>query len=453
MILRVLSFVLLVGSFEMDGVSQKASVLDGYVEEALSNNLVFRGLDLSHQTQAIRVDLAKKNWNPQVNLGTTYLLAQGGRRISFPAGDFFNPAYITLNELTNSDRFPTDIENIETQLTPNNFLDANLNITKPLLNSAIKYNILIQKELLSMADIDKKEQAAEIGFQVRQTYYSYLKTVQGVKLVDQNLKLLYEVKKFNEKLIKYDKATPDAVSDVNFEIQNLISQKQSLEQQQELSKILLNTLLNRDLSEEIVVDESIIVPVLDQRELSELISVAISERQELKKIDMAERIHEINTERIKDSNQPTLGVQGGVGIQAENFSFEDNGPLVSLALNLGWNIWDGGIKKKNLQELALAKEQTGLQKDIASQQISLEVAQAFYELQGLKSRYEAESEAINSARISYSAVDKRYRNDSALLIELLTAQNRLLSAELNQVVLSIDILIAQAKIKKVIHEE
>ena len=453
MILRVLSFVLLVGSFEMDGVSQKASVLDGYVEEALSNNLVFRGLDLSHQTQAIRVDLAKKNWNPQVNLGTTYLLAQGGRRISFPAGDFFNPAYITLNELTNSDRFPTDIENIETQLTPNNFLDANLNITKPLLNSAIKYNILIQKELLSMADIDKKEQAAEIGFQVRQTYYSYLKTVQGVKLVDQNLKLLYEVKKFNEKLIKYDKATPDAVSDVNFEIQNLISQKQSLEQQQELSKILLNTLLNRDLSEEIVVDESIIVPVLDQRELSELISVAISERQELKKIDMAERIHEINTERIKDSNQPTLGVQGGVGIQAENFSFEDNGPLVSLALNLGWNIWDGGIKKKNLQELALAKEQTAWQKDIASQQISLEVAQAFYELQGLKSRYEAESEAINSARISYSAVDKRYRNDSALLIELLTAQNRLLSAELNQVVLSIDILIAQAKIKKVIHEE
>ena len=453
MILRVLSFVLLVGSFEMDGVSQKASVLDGYVEEALSNNLVFRGLDLSHQTQAIRVDLAKKNWNPQVNLGTTYLLAQGGRRISFPAGDFFNPAYITLNELTNSDRFPTDIENIETQLTPNNFLDANLNITKPLLNSAIKYNILIQKELLSMADIDKKEQAAEIGFQVRQTYYSYLKTVQGVKLVDQNLKLLYEVRKFNEKLIKYDKATPDAVSDVNFEIQNLISQKQSLEQQQELSKILLNTLLNRDLSEEIVVDESIIVPVLDQRELSELISVAISERQELKKIDMAERIHEINTERIKDSNQPTLGVQGGVGIQAENFSFEDNGPLVSLALNLGWNIWDGGIKKKNLQELALAKEQTALQKDIASQQISLEVAQAFYELQGLKSRYEAESEAINSARISYSAVDKRYRNDSALLIELLTAQNRLLSAELNQVVLSIDILIAQAKIKKVIHEE
>ena len=103
--------------------------------------------------------------------------------------------------------------------------------------------------------------------------------------------------------------------------------------------------------------------------------------------------------------------------------------------------------------MQLEQERTSLQRDVATQQITLEVAQAYYELQSLKSRYEAETEAIKSARVSYGAVDKRYRNDRALLIELLTAQNRLLSSELNQVLLSIDMLIAQAKIKKVIHEE
>ena len=155
---------------------------------------------------------------------------------------------------------------------------------------------------------------------------------------------------------------------------------------------------------------------------------------------------------MKKSNQPTLGFQGGVGIQSEEFSLNDGGPLFTLALTLGWNIWDGGIKKKKLEELELELQRNTLQKDIASQQITLEVAQIYYEYQGLTSQYEAGNEAVKSARISYNAVDKRYRNDSALLIELITAQNRLLTSELNQVLLSIDMLIAKAKIKRVIHE-
>ncbi len=453
MVSRLLSLVFLLLSFLVNVSSQDGTVLESYVGEALRNNLAFKDLDLSVRAQNLKVDLAKKNWSPQANLGATYLLAEGGRRISFPVGDLFNPTYLTLNQLTNSEQFPTNLENIETQLTPNNFLDANLNITKPILNSSIKYNILIQEELLSMADLDKSQQTAAIAFQVRQAYYNFLKTTKGVKLVDQNLDLLGEVKTFNEKLIKYDKATPDVISDVNFEIQNLKSERQSLEQQQELSKILLNTLMNRDLSEDIIVDESLTLQVPDERKLAELINSAIANRQELKRLGVFTKVNEINKERIQKSNQPTLGVQGGVGLQSENFSFDDGGPLFTLALNLGWNIWDGGIKKKKLEELQLEQERTSLRRDVATQQITLEVAQAYYELQSLKSRYEAETEAIKSARISYGAVDKRYRNDRALLIELLTAQNRLLSSELNQVLLSIDMLIAQAKIKKVIHEE
>jgi len=453
MVSRLLSLVFLLLSFLVNVSSQDGTVLESYVGEALRNNLAFKDLDLSVRAQNLKVDLAKKNWSPQANLGATYLLAEGGRRISFPVGDLFNPTYLTLNQLTNSEQFPTNLENIETQLTPNNFLDANLNITKPILNSSIKYNILIQEELLSMADLDKSQQTAAIAFQVRQAYYNFLKTTKGVKLVDQNLDLLGEVKTFNEKLIKYDKATPDVISDVNFEIQNLKSERQSLEQQQELSKILLNTLMNRDLSEDIIVDESLTLQVPDERKLAELINSAIANRQELKRLEVFTKVNEINKERIQKSNQPTLGVQGGVGLQSENFSFDDGGPLFTLALNLGWNIWDGGIKKKKLEELQLEQERTSLRRDVATQQITLEVAQAYYELQSLKSRYEAETEAIKSARISYGAVDKRYRNDRALLIELLTAQNRLLSSELNQVLLSIDMLIAQAKIKKVIHEE
>ena len=51
MVSRILSLVLFFYSALSCLSAQKDSVLDGYIDEALSNNLVFRGLDISHEAQ------------------------------------------------------------------------------------------------------------------------------------------------------------------------------------------------------------------------------------------------------------------------------------------------------------------------------------------------------------------------------------------------------------------
>jgi len=312
---------------------------------------------------------------------------------------------------------------------------------------------LIQNELLGLSDLDRTQQINELTYQVKQAYYNYLKTTQAIKLVEQNIDLLNEVKQFNEKLIKYDKATPDVISDVLYQLKKLESEKETISQQQELSKILLNTLMNRSIEETIEADESLLNQLPERRKLlSQLISTAHDNRQELEKINVISEVNRINQNRIEKSNQPTLAVQGGVGIQMENFSLDGGGPLYTLALNLGWKIWDGGLRKKQLEEARVVQEQNDIKRDIAKQQITLEVAQSYYELETLYAKYAAETEAISSARTSFTAINKRYKNERALLIELLTAQNKLLNSQLNQVLLGIDILISHAKIKKVINE-
>ena len=92
------------------GLAQ-SNILDNYVKEALANNLTIQSELLKKDKQYSKVEQAKKLWKPSVDLSASYLFAEGGRELLFPLGDLFNPVYGTLNELTNSTNFPTNIEN------------------------------------------------------------------------------------------------------------------------------------------------------------------------------------------------------------------------------------------------------------------------------------------------------------------------------------------------------
>lgn len=430
----------------------QSSVLDQYVTLALANNLSLRSIDLDQRQQLSRVDQAKKLWNPNVDLSTSYLLAQGGRKIVFPVGDLFNPVYSTLNELTASQNFPENLENFETQLTPNNFLDANLSISKPIINSAIKYNIKIQSALLQLNDIDRVIQDNEITFQVKQAYFNYLKTLEGAVVLLENKSLLNEVLKFNQKLIKYDKATPDIISDVQFQIAHLQSQIDQLNEQQEFSRILFNTILNRDVEEEIEIDTSFYADLeTSSSNLNVLIAIALNQRSEFLKLNVADEVNLLNAKRIEGEKLPILGLQGGVGLQTQDFSLDDGGPLYTIGVSVGWNIYDGGLRKKKLEELQIEKEQTALQSDLLKQQIVLQVSQSFYTLESLYARLNSQDAQIAAARTSYESIERKYKNEKALLIELLNAQNQLTSSRLNRILLIIDILIAQADLDRILN--
>ena len=429
------------------------SVLDNYVAEALANNLSLRSFDLSELRQQSVVDQAQRRWMPSVDLGASYLLAEGGRLINFPIGDLFNPVYGTLNELTGSQSFPENLQNVETQLTPNNFVDASLSISKPILNSAIKYNILIQKAAVSLSGIDKEIAANDLAFQVKSAYYNLLKIDQGVRVLEENIRLFNEVRAFNEKLIKFDKATPDVISDIDFQIAQFNSQIVNLDEQRRIAQILLNTLMNRDVLSPIVMDTTVItLSGIEAYELTDAVTTALANRPEFRKLAVAQSINDLNSQRIQAGKQPTLNVRGAIGIQTEEFTFDAGGPLYTLGVSMGWNIYDGGLRKRQLEELQIAREQNKLDNDIAEQQIALQVAQAYHRLQAMTAQLSTEEAAITAAQISFDAIKNRYENARALLIELITAQNQLTTARLNKTLTSIDLLTLKADLDRLIYE-
>ncbi|MFK8006172.1 MAG: TolC family protein [Saprospiraceae bacterium] len=432
-----------------NGFSQ-SDILTNYVKEALTKNLSIQSEILKKDKQYSKVKQANKLWKPTLDLNASYLFAEGGRELLFPLGDLFNPVYGTLNQLTSSTSFPTNIENEKIQLAPNNFLDLQLSISKPLINSSIKYNQKIQNELLRINDLDLELSKKEIAAQIKTSYFNYLKTFEGLAIMDETEKLLQEVLIFNKKLVKYDKATPDVLSDVEFQIANLQSQKAMLMEQQDLAKAYFNLLLNKSLDAEIIVDENILKGEIQATEnITSLKNTALQSRLEFKKIDVATALNSLNQQRIDKEKKPTLGISGGIGLQTESFNFDNGGPLFTIGLGMNWNLIDGGLRKNKIEEIDVDQRILENDRKQLSQQIEMQVTQIFYKIRSLQIRMQAEEVAVRSAQKSYDAINARYRNDKAILIQLTQAQNSLTTSKMSRALSKYDYLILLAELEKV----
>ena len=144
--------------------------------------------------------------------------------------------------------------------------------------------------------------------------------------------------------------------EVEFQIANLNSQKATLVEQSAITKTLFNLLLNRDLNAEIIIDNNLVDKIsLEPLSLKALQQQAFQNNLEIKQLSIAERANSLNQERIKKEGMPTLGVQGGIGVQGVNLGFDEGGPLYTIGLGLNWNVFDNGQRKKQIEGIEVEK--------------------------------------------------------------------------------------------------
>ena len=254
--------------------------------------------------------------------------------------------------------------------------------------------------------------------------------------------------------IKFDKATDEVVFDVEFQIENLKSQKAVLVEQSILAKSLFNLLLNRNLQEDILIDPDIVNQIdFTLKGITDYQELAMANRLEFQQLSIAKEVNHLNKERIKKEALPSLGVGGGVGLQTEDFDFNNGGPLYTIALSTSISIFDNGLRKKRIEEVRIQDEMLGNNHKQLQQKVAIEVLQVYYNLQSLLSRMTSEASAEKSAQKSLDRFKTKYENDKALLIELLQAENRLTTAQLSKVLTKYDFLIKRAEMDKVVGKD
>jgi len=429
----------------------KSPILEAYIHDGLANNLALRQetLEISRVTESL--NQAKSLFYPRIAFNPTYSVAAGGRRLEFPVGDLLNPAYKTLNQLTGSDNFPTNIQNVNQLLAPNNFHDTKVSVSYAIFNTDIQYNYLIQKQLLSAQEARKRVVENELRYTIATSYYQYLQTLEAIRIFENAHTVLNELARLNEKLVSNNVATREVVTSARYEISKVDQQLAVAQKNRETAQAYFNFLLNRDLTMGIEVDSSLTKILPESKEnLPDLQQTALHGRQELNQLGQSLQAAQTAV-RLNEANAkiPNLYVGGSTGFQGYGYTFQNQAYVVAQ-VGLQWDLFRGYEKRSKIQQ---AKIQTNtLQTRIAEvqRQIQLQVLQAYYELDAANQSLVATQSGMINADQSFRVVDSKYRNGQALLIEFLRYQNDRLTAQLQHSVARMDVLVKRAALDRAV---
>lgn len=422
-------------------------VLESYIQEGLKNNLALQQESFEIEKAQENVKLAKANLSPKITFAPTYTVAGGGRRLSFPVGDLLNPVYSTLNKLTNSSSFP-QVENVNELLAPNNFQDTKLSFQYPIYNTDIRYNLLIQRDLLTAQEAKKRILENEVRYNITIAYLQYLQTLEAQKIFSASRIVLSDFVKLNEKLVNNNVATKDVIYSAEYEVSKLDQQVAMMDKNRYTAQAYLNFLMNRDFSTEIIVD-TVFLDANTQVNIADMRQQSIANRQEINQLraniqasQSAIKLQEMNSLR------PQVFVGGTTGFQGYGYTFKDQAYIIGQ-VGLTWDVFHGHEKKTKIQQAKIQKNLLETKLEEVQKQIQLQVSQAYFELEATQKTLPSVKDGTIKAEKYFKVVDSRYRNGQAILVEYLRAQNEVITAKLQEALTKYDILLKKAMLDKV----
>jgi len=398
--------------------------LDGYIEAALENNEVIRqhGFDISKSMWALKE--ARSLFYPTVTLNGSYTRAEGGRTIDIPIGDMLNPVYNTLNQITNSNAFPT-LENQSVLINPDNFYDAKIHTTMPLLNFEIIYNKRIKAQQTALQKIELEIYQRELVKEVKIAYYKYLQSLEGIKIYEDALMLVKENQRVNHSLFKNEKINRTAVLRSDNEVIRIAANLETARQAGNNARAYFNFLLNRKLDTQIVADEN------KENVPDALVEENTQNREELKKLDQASEING-NLSRLAKSHWfPTLSGFADFGFQDFDFEVDKDSRYYFAGLGLEWNLFSGNKNKYKLKQIEQDAKKISSQTDNVRQQLLLQFQVSQNNLKSALEQFYADRNQKVAAKKYNDDITKLYKEGQAIYIELLDAQNQWINAQLN----------------------
>jgi outer membrane protein TolC len=422
------------------GYSQ--SKLDNYILIGLKSNEVIKQHNFDIKKSVYALKEARSLFYPTVSLNANYTVADGGRTIDIPIGDILNPVYSTLNQITNSNAFPA-LQNQSVLINPDNFYDAKIHTTMPLLNFEIIYNKRIKSQQSSLQKIELEIYQRELVKEIKIAYYKYLQSIEGVHIYEDALKLVKENQRVNRSLFKNDKINRTAVLRSDNEVIRIEANLETAKQTSNNAKSYFNFLINQKLDSEIEIDS-------DNENLPNvMVSENTLNREELSKLNQVSEINE-NVNKLTQSYwYPKLSGFADVGFQDFDFEVNKDSRYYFAGLGLEWNIFSGNKNKYKIKQVELDSQKINSQTDNVKQQLLLQFQISQNNLKSALEQFHADKNQKQSAQKYNEDITKLYKEGQAIYIELLDAQNQWVNAQLNTNISLYNSWIAFAEMERV----
>lgn len=411
--------------------------LDAYIHEGLENNESIRQQKFALQKSLYALKEARSLFFPTLSAGMSYNLSDGGRTISIPVGDMLNPIYNTLNQLSGSDNFP-QIDNMEVQLNPNNYYDARLRFSLPIVDAEIYYNKEIKRHSVQLEEIELRLYKRELVKEIKVAYYQYAQAKAGVEIYENALKLVDENLRINRSLARNGRANHTTVLRSENEVTKAESMLTSALITMQNSAAYFNFLLNKPLDSDIICD----LPLPENTiELS-------GEREELTKLMKAQTVLMLNKRLNNSYLFPKLRTFVDVGSQGFDWKVNSKTAYYIFGVSLEWNFSLGGRDMHRVKQVSMEQYKLKSQISQVEEQLNLQVVVAQNSLIDMEQQYAACLKQLSTAERYYTEQMAVYKQGSLLYIELLDAYHQFVQAKTEANISCYGVCIKRAELER-----
>ena len=323
--------------------------------------------------------------------------------------------------------------------------------------------IKIAKDQLSMAvsqeKLSKDQNIHALLRTIYQQYYAVIFLQEQQLVLENNLKLSKD--RLAYEATKKEFGASNSYNLLQFETAVLTDSTSMVSQMQNIEVAKRNLYNSLDMSN--IVDYqfrerlSVLPEPIDEEKLQEVLS---EENYTLKSLEMIASLNRLNTLLSEAARKPTVTLSGSVGLAENAFKFFADNPntgepfplIWSTRFNGGlnaranWNLYDGGLRKTNIQTAKLQEEidQMSLLEATAELNNQLDILISNYNNQ--RTLLQLSEEQINITNRNLEMTEERFKNGQLSSLDFRNVQTQSLNAAFNKVNAMYNLILTKSEI-------
>ena len=303
------------------------------------------------------------------------------------------------------------------------------------------------KELIALKvtkdEIEKNEYNLESTksnymFQISKTYYQILSAKKNLDISKSDLKRLEKHRNSVNEKLKVGTVTKTALFRAEAELSKAQTNLLRADNNLKFAKASLKNLV--DLEDDFSLSENQSFNFKDYRiSFDEFIKDAINNRAELKSVQKTCEVAKKTIKYERGSYWPKISIKGTYGDSDivsdhdggvyRNYNSETNVTEKSVEASFAFTIFDGGLRKAQINQAIARKRQAEAALIDTKNQIILESKQAWFEFETAKSTLTTLNDELRSAKENFNAVTMQFEYGLSDSVDMMDADTLLVSAE------------------------
>lgn len=326
---------------------------------------------------------------------------------------------------------------------PTNFSlpkNANANLGTATLSEAIyaggKYRYARESTdlLVQVAKLDADKDRDQIAYDIINEYFQLYKVLQSQKVVAANITAVDQQIHQSQRFFEQGLVTKNDVLRFQLQKANIELNGIDLESNRKIVNYNLDVLLGLPDTTQLNVTD-VNIPSDNPRPFQNYLDTALTNRQELRELDLRRKVADVNIKDVHADRMPVLAASAAayyVDVAANPFPTKNNyiTPL-TLGLNFSWNFGTLWTNKNRESEAKIQRDQVVLNKAISINDVRDEVNQNYQNFVAAINKINLLQVSIAQATENNKLQESRYQNATGNVTDRVDAQSQLYQAQIN----------------------